>query len=698
MSLQPVAAERTVTRTLAWPWVMLSYLVVGLAALLPRVLDLGVFLSGDESEFWLRRSDVFLQALRAHDWPTTALSTHPGVTTMWLGSIGLLLRDLLSGWGLLPDQSFATFLTLMRLPTALTHVVTVLIGYTMLRRMFAPSAALLAGLFWATDPFVVGFSRVLHVDALAGSFLTLSLLAACSYWHHDRRARWLVGSAVGAGLAILSKSPALALVPWVGLVALLGATTDPSPPLRAGDRRPTTESLRSAAVVGGLWSVVVPLLAWAAICATTVFALWPALWVAPLRAYDQMRTGVEAEGAQPHMFGNFFLGREDDAPGPLFYPVALALRLTPWTMLGLFLLAVAWRRAKAIERRDLAALAGFALLFILAMTVFPKKFNRYLVPIFPSLDILAACGIVWAQQRLTDLLRQRGLQLHVFARGLPAALAGMALLAVLNAWWWHPYEIVYFNQALGGAPAGANTFTTGWGEGLSEVAAWLNAQPDITGVLTVSTMVNGLQEYMRKGARAIGRDGPLPPKAGYVVIYVRQIQWNKPWPPFDQFYGPEVPLHVVRIHGVDYAWIYRVPPPVAQPAEADFGADLHLRGLEPVGKTQRGQTLTYRLFWKTSNLPLRDYTMFAHLIGADGRRYAQSDLPYPTSTWGAYRYVTSDLAIGLPAELPAGTYQLVIGLYDPQTGQRLPLRSSALVDPALDGPDALVLTGVRVEP
>src|SRR6266487_2913550 len=111
MSLQPVAAERPVPRTLAWPWVMLSYLAVGLAALLPRVLDLGVFLSGDESEFWLRRSDVFLQALRAHDWPTTALSTHPGVTTMWLGSIGLLLRDVLSGWGLLPDQSFPTFLT-----------------------------------------------------------------------------------------------------------------------------------------------------------------------------------------------------------------------------------------------------------------------------------------------------------------------------------------------------------------------------------------------------------------------------------------------------------------------------------------------------------------------------------------------------------------------------------------------------------
>src|SRR6266545_4494545 len=279
MSLPQVAAERAASRTLAWPWVLLSYLAVGLVALLPRVLDLGIFLSGDESEFWLRRSDIFLQALRAHDWPATAVSTHPGVTTMWLGSIGLLLRDALTGWGLLSNQTFPSFLTLMRLPTALAHGATVLIGYMLLRRMVAPSIALLAGLFWATDPFVLAFSRVLHVDALAGSFLTLSLLAACLYWHHDRRARWLIGSAVSAGLAILSKSPALALAPW------------------------------------------------GAMCAATLFALWPALWAAPLRAYNQMRIGVEAEGAQPHMLGNFFLGREDDAPGPLFYPVALALRL-----------------------------------------------------------------------------------------------------------------------------------------------------------------------------------------------------------------------------------------------------------------------------------------------------------------------------------------------------------------------------------
>ena len=61
--------------------------------------------------------------------------------------------------------------------------------------------AILAVLFWAADPFMIGYSRVLHVDALAGTFLTLSLLAACLHWHHDARRRWLVLSGVCAGLA-----------------------------------------------------------------------------------------------------------------------------------------------------------------------------------------------------------------------------------------------------------------------------------------------------------------------------------------------------------------------------------------------------------------------------------------------------------------------------------------------------------------
>ena len=231
-----------VARLRAVPWTFLSYLAIGLAALLPRALDLGAFLNADEAMFWLQRSETFLGAIRTGDWGATAITTHPGVTTMWLGSAGLLLQDALYQSGLVRDGAFATFLALTRLPTALVHTAGIVLGYGLLRRLLGGASAFLAALLWAADPFVIGYSRVLHVDALAGTFATLSLLGACLYWHHQMRWRWLLLSGVTAGLAILSKSPALALLPVVGVLALAAAYRAP----RIEDRRSKIEDARSS--------------------------------------------------------------------------------------------------------------------------------------------------------------------------------------------------------------------------------------------------------------------------------------------------------------------------------------------------------------------------------------------------------------------------------------------------------------------
>jgi 4-amino-4-deoxy-L-arabinose transferase-like glycosyltransferase len=693
MPLSLVATAQPAPRVRVKRWSLASYLLIGVIAVLPRVLALGQFITDDEANFWLARSDIFLKAIQSGDYAATAITAHPGVTTMWLGAAGIMLRHALLDWGVIHSDAFPVVLALMRLPVVLVHVAVILLGYSLLRRMFSGSLALLAALLWAADPFVIGYSKLLHTDALAMSFICLSLLAACLFWNHQRRWRWLLLSGVSAGLALLSKSPALILVPTIGLVALLAALP--------GDKRQATRDERQAqsSLVSRLWSLVSPLALWGALAAATVFALWPALSVSPLQAYRQVQIGIAIEGAQPHQLGNFFLGRADDAPGLLYYPVALALRTTPWTLLGLLLLPLAWRRDwSSVERRDLACLAGFLILFVAAMDLFPKKFDRYIVPAFPALDILAAAGLIWIAGWRLEIGDFRTIRSQVSILTSQILIVAIGLLSLINVAYWHPYSIVAFNQVLGGTRAGTQTFAVGWGEGLEQVADWLNRQPDITGVRTVALRVTSLRPYLRPGAQAdFPKGDQLRDRTGYLVVYLPQVQAGQVDGVFAQFYGRVAPLHTVRIHGVDFAWIYRAPAQAAHARPAAFGPGIRLYGFDQNGTVQRGQTLHFTLVWDASPPPSKDYWLFAHLIGPGNQRYAQLDVPYPTSQWAPGRFATTELPIALPPDAPIGGYRLLVGLYDQPTGQRLPLTTTVPGAVAAGEVDAFVLTQFDVK-
>jgi 4-amino-4-deoxy-L-arabinose transferase-like glycosyltransferase len=656
------------------PWVLLSYLAIGIVALLPQVLNLHGFATVDEVNFWVKRSERFLSMLRTGDFGATVVSDHPGVTTVWLGTIGLGLHRALLDWGLIESTRLATKLAVLRLPVVLINSGGIVLGYGMLRRLLPAGTAALAALLWAVDPFILGYSGLLHVDALAMTFIILSLLAICCYRRNPAQQIFLILSGVFAGLAILSKSPSLLLGPVAALA--IGSTDHP-----AAAHNPSARSwLLSSQTLRRL-------VIWGAVCAATVFVCWPALWVDPLVVYRQIRRGVVTEGMLPHGGGNFFLGRSDPAPGLLFYPVALALRLTPWAMLGLFLLPLAWRRVKALApaRRDLVVLAAFLVLFVVVMSVFPKKFNRYLLLVFPVADILAAAGLTWVSEALGGWKRR-------CAIGMVGAVA---LAALLNTIVFYPYYIAYFNQALGGPPAGAQALMIGWGEGLEQAAAWLNEQPDITGVLIASTQPDPLQPYMRAGAQvAILREPVLPAQTGYAVVYVRDVQDGVVQPPFDQFFGRVPPAHVVSLYGVEYVWIYQVPLPPPQLRPADFSAAIHLRGFGLGDPRIPTRSADIKLFWEVRTDPTRDYTLFVHVIGPGGRRYVQLDLLYPASMWIKQRFQTTHVPLALPADAPAGQYRVIIGLYDSVTGQRLPVQATDAIDPALDGPDAFVLTQI----
>jgi hypothetical protein len=74
--------------------------------------------------------------------------------------------------------------------------------------------------------------------------------------------------------------------------------------------------------------------------------------------------------------------------------------------------------------------------------------------------------------------------------------------------------------------------------------------------------------------------------------------------------------------------------------------------------------------------PTTDYTVFVHLMSADGRLVAQHDGPplggtLPTSDWDKGDTVYDQIDLALPKDVAAGDYSLVLGMYRGDTGARL---------------------------
>jgi hypothetical protein len=121
----------------------------------------------------------------------------------------------------------------------------------------------------------------------------------------------------------------------------------------------------------------------------------------------------------------------------------------------------------------------------------------------------------------------------------------------------------------------------------------------------------------------------------------------------------------------------------SQPFAAQFGDAIHLVGydLNPNPPTQNSklktQNLKLTLFWKsTAKIPI-DYTVFTQLIGPDGQVWAQWDNPpqagrYPTTAWADKDRVVDRYTLALRDGAPPGDYRLLVGMYDPTSGQRLP--------------------------
>jgi hypothetical protein len=136
-----------------------------------------------------------------------------------------------------------------------------------------------------------------------------------------------------------------------------------------------------------------------------------------------------------------------------------------------------------------------------------------------------------------------------------------------------------------------------------------------------------------------------------------------------------------------YVIVPQAPPAVDTfPVHARFGEEIVLVEAA-LGEAAPGERLAVTLIWEALSLPADDYTVFVHLLDETGALVAGDDGKpgagrFPTLAWRPGTTVTDRHELPLPAELPAGDYQVKVGLYQLESGERLPVSDANGVEPA----------------
>lgn len=540
--------------------------------LVPRVVALDRLITPDENR-WLARSANFYYALSRGDLAETYQIEHPGVLTMWAGMFAFISEypaysDQAPGEVIWWQDELGPFLrehgydplallVASRLNVVLVITFVLIAAFWAASRLLGFWPATIGFLLIALDPFHTALSRLLHVDGLSSSLVLLSLLAFLNYQYRGRQTRDLVLSGAAAGLAWLTKSPMLFLVPFIGILLLLE--------LIEKWRR------QHSLVRNDLWQILLTLALWGSVSLAVFILLWPAMWVDPIFTLRRVLGGMVSYAGQGHDSQLYFNGEiYDGDPGAFFYPITFLWRTTPFVLIGLALaaIALAFPRLKMIpvsHRRPLVVLLLFAVLFTLFMTLGAKKFDRYLLPVYPPLDLVAGVGWVAA---VTCLRQQQPLRwARVTAPAiLLVALAGQAAVTVSS----YPYYFSHYNPLLGGTPRAPEVMMIGWGEGLDQAARFLNSQPDAAEQQVVTGVWSTTFSYYYTGPVVPSRFEPGPGVAedwidsDYYILYINEKQRQKISQDLAEYLASLKPVHVVRIQGIDYVYIYDIrdlPPP-----------------------------------------------------------------------------------------------------------------------------------------
>lgn len=119
--------------------------------------------------------------------------------------------------------------------------------------------------------------------------------------------------------------------------------------------------------------------------------------------------------------------------------------------------------------------------------------------------------------------------------------------------------------------------------------------------------------------------------------------------------------------------------PPAQTIHAQFGDAITLEQVKMRANTAKaGDVIPFELTWQTNAPISQRYKVFIHIGAADASPAAQNDSEpvagfLPTNAWDAGKTIIDKRGVWLAAGVAAGRQTVFVGMYDADSGQRLPI-------------------------
>jgi uncharacterized membrane protein len=169
-------------------------------------------------------------------------------------------------------------------------------------------------------------------------------------------------------------------------------------------------------------------------------------------------------------------------------------------------------------------------------------------------------------------------------------------------------------------------------------------------------------------------------KTDFALVDSAPRYWLRPEEPSALARLQESPNHELIYSKSNILLFKKLPElPMQHAAEANFSGQIKLLGHTlKAEEIKPGDSVQLALYWQGLSNMETSYTVFTHLIDENKRIMGQKDNPpvsglYPTTEWTPGEKIVDRYEIATSPEIPPGEYSIEVGLYELDSGERLPI-------------------------